>query len=174
VATFFQNLEEYLPDWHERYFSGKLNICEIQEKFLEVSSAYDRLDSWFDVQIKAIPAFGIDVYATSFPFETGYEIYPSSAQASLLLIRLENLAMCAQHAMYEFLGIENFILQNTNEGREKDYAELYHAFKGLPLPAEHVKKLYNTKFAQHFYSATELDIFTTKWTKDVKAHHHST
>ena len=165
VATFFQNLSEYAPDWHERYAAGMLSTQEVQALFLQAAPAYDVLDLWFDSQMKAIPAFGIDVYASPFSRELGYKIYPGDAQASLLLIRLENLKECAKSAMQEFLGLENFTLQNTNLADEKDYAVLYQAFKELPLPLEYVESIYKTQFARHFYSEAELTAFTNRWTQ---------
>lgn len=172
IAAFFHNLREYIPDWRERYTVGALNAHEVQEVFLEVASAYDRLALWFDIQIKAIPAFGIDVYATPFPRELGYKIYPGSAQANLLLIRLENLTECAAKAMQEFLGIENFTLYNTNVADVKVYADLYHAFTKLPFPSGYVEKIYKTQLARHFYNEVELDMFKRKWTKNVKTNHN--
>jgi hypothetical protein len=173
IAVFFHNLTEYITDWHERYTIGALDVHEVQEVFLEVASAYDRLDSWFDIQMKAIPAFGIDVYATPFPREIGYKIYPGSAQARLLLIRLEDLTECAERAMQEFLGIENFTLYNTNVADVKNYADLYRAFKDLPLPSGYVEKIYKTRLARHFYNEAELDMFKRKWTKSARTNHSS-
>jgi hypothetical protein len=114
--------------------------------------------------MKAVPAFGIDVYENSFPREIGYRIYPGPLQASLLLIRLENLNGCAERAMHEFLGLENFALHNTNVGTEKDYADLYRAFRGQPLPVEYVQRIYNTQFARHFYTDAELLVLAKRWT----------
>jgi len=166
IATFFHNLVEYIPDWHERYDDGTLSTQEVQALFLRVASAYDVLDDWFDVQMKSIPAFGIDVYATPFPSDVGYKIYLGAAQANLLLIRLENLKECAKSAIQEFLGLEDFTLLNTNLADEKDYAVLYRAFKEMPLPMEYVERIYNTQFARHFYSDVELDAFAKRWTKN--------
>lgn len=164
VAAFFQNLQEYIPDWSERYAEGKLNAHEVQAVFMKVSPSFDDLDQFFDSQMKAIPAFGIDVYATPFPHDSGYTIFPGAAQASLLLIRLENMNQCIKNAIYEFLGFKDFTLHNTNVAVEKDYAPLYRAFKEIPLPTEYVNRIYKTQFARHFYSDAELEAFTRRWT----------
>ena len=168
IAAFFHNLTEYIPDWHERYSIDALDAHEVQEVFLEVAPAYDRAALWFDIQMSAIPAFGIDVYATPFPHDIGYKIYPGSARASLLLIRLENLTECATKAMQEFLGLENFTLYNTNVADVKNYADLYRKFKDLPLPSGYVEKIYQTQLTRHFYSEVELDMFKRKWTKNAR------
>jgi len=168
ISAFFESLPEYIPDWRERYAKGTLTAYEIKALFLGFGSAYDRLDYWFDSQMKAVPAFGIDVYATPFPYDIGYKIYPGAAQASLLLIRLENLKECAGSAMQEFLGLKKFSLHNTNTADEKEYTALYRAFKELPLPLEYVDGMYKTQFTRHFYSDIELDMFTKRWTKSAE------
>ncbi len=165
VASFFHNLSEYIPDWRERYADDNLNPRELQTLFLSLDWYFNALDRWFDIQMKPIPAIAIDVYETSFPHEIGYKIYPGAFQASLLLIRLENLNKCVARAMHEFLGLENFTLHNTNTADEKDYADLYHAFKEIPLPVAYVEKIYSTQYARHFYSDKELKLFTQRWTK---------
>jgi len=164
IAIFFHILSEYIPNWGERYTNGKLSLGDVQALFLSMASAYNDLDNWFSRQMKAVPAFGIDVYENSFPREIGYRIYPGPLQASLLLIRLENLNGCAERAMHEFLGLENFALHNTNVGTEKDYADLYRAFRGQPLPVEYVQRIYNTQFARHFYTDAELLVLAKRWT----------
>jgi hypothetical protein len=65
--------------------------------------------------------------------------------------------------MQEFFGIHNFHLRNTNVADEKDYAELYRAFKNHPLPMEYLRSTYATRFARYFYSAEELESFLQKW-----------
>jgi glycosyltransferase involved in cell wall biosynthesis len=164
IATLFQVLSGFVPDWRERYANGKLDVRELQECLINTSIINDSPNQWFDMQIKQIPAFGIDVYAEPFPKELGYKIYPGTSCARLLLIRMENLNECAERAMHEFLGLKNFTIHNTNIGEDKDYAELYRTFKRTPLPLEYVRKIYNTKLARHFYNELELEAFTKRWT----------
>ena len=164
IAAFFQNISDFIPDWHERYLQGQPIIDELQRLLMTVPSLSEQPNDWFDRQVKQIPAFSIDVFDEPFPHEKGYKIYSGKKQASLLVMRLENLNDCAHEAIKEFLGLENFILKNTNMGEEKDYAELYRTFKQTPLPLEYVRKIYDTKFACHFYNEFELKTFIKRWT----------
>lgn len=165
ISSFFHNLQEFIPNWQMRYADDTLSVDEVRALFLRNSLQFDKMDYWFEGQMKGIPAFGIDVYATPFPHDIGYKIYRGTSQASLLLIRLENLEDCAESAMQEFLGLENFVIQKTNTADEKDFATLYRAFKKLTLPVEYVERVYQTELARHFYSEMELAAFTKKWTK---------
>lgn len=164
IARFFHNLAEFIPDWHERYKAGKLNADELQKFFLSISRSQYDPSEWFQIQMKSVPAFGIDVFAEPFSKERGYKIYPGTSRARLLLIRMENLNDCSKDAMNEFLGIKNFTIHNTNVAEEKDYAALYRAFKNQPLPVEYVQKIYSTKVARHFYMDMELLSFAKRWT----------
>jgi methyltransferase family protein/putative capsular polysaccharide synthesis protein len=164
VATLFQGLSEFVPDWRQRYADGTLSVRELQNLLIGTSIINEIPDQWFDTQVKQIPSFGIDVYAEPFPKEIGYKIYLGASRARLLLIRLENLNECAERAMHEFLGLENFTLHNRNIGEEKEYADLYRAFKNQPLPVEYVQRIYNTRVARHFYAEAELLVFAKHWT----------
>ena len=163
VGSFFQNLSEYIPDWKERYNSGNLSLDELQECFLNNQSIHIAADWWFDKQLK--PLFGIDVFESVFPTNVGYKIYRASPRASLLLIRLEDLNACVGHAMFEFLRLDDFKLYNSNISDEKDYAELYQAFKEKPLPDEYLERMYSTRSARHFYSPDEREQFAKRWRK---------
>jgi hypothetical protein len=155
-------LHEYIPDWQKRYARNLSNLDELQDYFLKLDFLHKAQDRWHDGQLKAL--FGIDVFATTFPKDIGYKIYLDSPRTPLLLIRLENLNECARQAMRDFLGLEDFQIVNANVGEEKDYAELYKAFKEKPLPIDYVQSLYDTKFMRHFYKDAEIEKFMQKWT----------
>jgi hypothetical protein len=105
------------------------------------------------------------LFATEFPTETGYKIYQEK-RADVLLMRLESLNECFTDAIQGFLGYDNLQLVNTNVGNQKDYADLYRAFKDIiQLPESYLDKLYSSKFAQHFYNSTELAQFKEKWSR---------
>lgn len=166
IAGFFQNLSinPLIPNWRERFANGRLSLQDLQRIFLSLGDDYSQLPAnWFDTQVK--PVLSIDVFETPFPYQAGYKILPTKGNIRLLIIRAEDLSRCASQAMFEYLGLKNFIILNSNIGREKDYADVYNEFKQLPLPLEYVNKIYDTKYAQHFYSAAELDALKIKWTK---------
>ena len=162
VGTFFHNLDEFIPDWRTRHAEGRLSLEDLQNKFLEIKSIHSSPDWWFDAQLN--PVFGIDVFASPFPAASGYKIYWNKPHTPLLVIRLEDLDRCAGEAMSEFLNLDNFEVIRANVGEEKEYANLYKAFKELPLPAEYVEKMLSTRYARHFYTDEELQRFSNRWT----------
>jgi hypothetical protein len=165
IASFFQALSvnQFIPDWKARYQKGDLKVEELLEKFLSLGDDYHNYPAtWFDSQLK--PVFGIDVYSKPFPFENGYESY-AAERFDLLVIRMQDLNRCAVSAINRFLQIEDFSILNSNTSDEKDYRELYKAFQELPLPEDYIENLYNSHYARHFYSPTELYLFKKKWLK---------
>ncbi len=164
IAAFFQSLSvnQFVPDWKERYRRGQLDIKELQDKFLGLGDEYHQHPaSWFDLQLK--PVFDIDVFTDEFPFQAGYKIYESTGHTRLLVIRMENINDCIGRAMQEYLGLNEFKIFNSNLSIEKDYADVYKKFKSLSLPKQYLDTVYDTKFARYFYSDNEINNLKTYW-----------
>lgn len=162
VSALFQLLDQHVPDWRKRAIDGTLTLNELAELFFSKGEfGFAGLDRWYDDQIKAI--WDLDVYATPFPTQTGYQIYHTS-NIRLIIIRLEDLNTVAKQAFDDFLGLKDFEVFNTNVGEEKVYANLYKEFKSRPLPLEYIKRAYQSRYANHFYTQTEIESFTKKWT----------
>ncbi len=122
---------------------------------------HNRPLEYFDTEFK--PLFDIDVLASPFPMDRGFQIYPGRG-VDILLIRLENLSSCASVAFKEFLDLNDFELSDTNLAKDKEYAQLYSQFKqAIPIPTSYLDKLYESRFSQHLYSAAEIAQFRQKW-----------
>ncbi len=167
VSTFFYVLGEFIHDWEQRYKEGEIDADELHRVFLAKDSYIWTALNWFDEQVT--PVFGLDVFGTPFSTDLGYKIY-SSPKADFLVMRLEDLNDCVNHALHEFLGIDNFRLLKINTGEDKETGELYRLFMTKPLPEEYVDRMYDTKLARHFYTSAELDAFKRRWTCLVEAH----
>jgi hypothetical protein len=161
VSALFQMLKENIPDWKEGYEASKLTVNELQEMLLSYKFRPEGLDTWFDRQVRDF--LGIDVYLQPFDHSKGYQIYDNRRGFRLLVIRLEDLDRVHRQAMRDFLGIPDFELINTNVGDQKEYRELYREFKSVALPASYLDRAYNTRFAQRFYSAEEIQAFREHW-----------
>jgi len=164
MSAFFENIDEFVPDYRGRISAGNLKTEELIETFL---THYDHAIPliWFDRQLK--PVFGIDVFTDPFPKEQGYAIYHGQG-SSLLLIKLEKLKECAAPAVKEYLGIENFILIDTNVGESKEYRDLYRDFtNSIRLPPSYLDQMYESRVVRHFYSDDEIRRFRTRWSRQL-------
>jgi hypothetical protein len=171
VSALFQTLHEYIPGWKERFQSGQLTLDDLEYNLLNKHEfGTGGFESWYDSQIK--PMWGIDIFASPFAREDGYQIY-HQGRTNLIVIRLEDLNRVAERAFEDFLGIKGLNIINTNLGERKRYAELYEQFKQRPLPANYVDAIYASRFARHFYTDSEIEQFRQKWTKSAKAEENS-
>jgi hypothetical protein len=172
ISTFFENLEvKQLSAAHQYeiksdYYDIKPIIVGIDNIQRLIDLFFDKLNhdsplEFFDRELKSV--FGIDVYATKFKKQNGYQIY-TNGSVDVLLIRLENLNGCAGVALKKFLKIDNFSLVKENIGSRKVYASLYEKFKSvIVLPDSYLNKFYNSKFMLHFYSEKEIKNFKAMW-----------
>lgn len=107
--------------------------------------------------------FDIDVYRSVFPKDKGFSI-SRYYNKSLLIIRLEDLNDCFSEATEKFLGKSFSIRKNKNTGKNKAYASVYKKFKNtIVLPDWYLDKHYNSKYANHFYTDSEILNFRNKW-----------
>ena len=177
ISDFFQNirLEPKGTDGNMRVVGVGSEVYDVYgfsvninnnnpEKLIDIfleKYPHDEPLKWFDLEFKDI--FNFDIFAKDFPKSEGYKIYKYKS-AEILLMRLENLEECAQDAFKAFLNIENFSLLNRNIGSQKDYANIYQAFKdSIVFPESTLEKIYSSKYARHFYSEEEIKIFKNKW-----------
>jgi len=167
VATFFENIQEVIPDWQTPgYLNDPSAIQNVQQAFLDIKTIHSEPYRWFDEQMK--PLFDVDVFASPFPHNAGYQIYNPQSRMSVMVIRLEDLNRIGSFAMKEFLRLDNFTLFNANIAEGKSYAELYRRFKQYPLPNKYLDEIYNTKYAHTFYTKNELEKFRDRWSKSGK------
>jgi len=160
ISTFFQLINEYIPDWKKQWKSGELKLEDLQKMFFKKSGDNDP-GQWFDNQIK--PIWGIDIFKTPFDKTNGYHIYTFTPRVNLMIIRMEDLNRVAENAFREFMGLESFSIISTNVGEEKPYRKLYEQFKKLPLPASYLDKEYSSRYARYFYTENEIAAFRKHW-----------
>ncbi|MGI9333603.1 MAG: putative capsular polysaccharide synthesis family protein [Gammaproteobacteria bacterium] len=171
ASAFFQNLGSFFDYWIEQEIAAKGVERVAQELVTLFVDAYVKgtvptaVDgdpiSWFEQELQ--PVFGVDVYCAPFPRHEGFEIY-ESANARVLVLRLEDLEACAERAFQRFLGLENYRPARSNVGERKPYAAVYKRFLELiRLPEEYLEYLYNSRYCTHFYTQSELAGFRARW-----------
>jgi len=173
LSDFFEHIEVVpSPSKHERIFRSIQYDYEVviegdkPDKLIEIF--FEKYDHdgplrYFDGEFKEV--LGIDLFASDFPQEKGYKIYPDK-DFDVLLIRLENLNECITEAFAAFLDIDNLTLVNKNVGSQKEYADVYRQFKrSISLPESYLDRIYESKFSRHFYSDAEIAQFRAQWSR---------
>lgn len=162
------NISDYFQNYN--YFIPKAKPDQDQNKYIEMLIEHFLKEyphnlplMWFDVELKKV--FNIDVFSTSFPKSKGYKIYKQGL-AEILIIKLEYLNQCAKQAFKEFLGVDDWRAVNANEAKNKNYKTVYKDFiEKVCIPKQYIDKMYQSQYAQHFYSKDEIDFFYGKWLK---------
>jgi hypothetical protein len=159
-AAFFQNINDYFPDFYQRHSSGLLETDTVINKFITEYPHHVPL-TWLDEEIKFV--FDIDIFAVEFPKAKGYTIIHQE-NIDLLVIKLEYLNKCHQQAFSEFLNIDNFILKKDNVGSQKVYANAYKEFlQNIILSEDYLDQMYMSKYTKHFYTDEEIKTFRDKY-----------
>jgi hypothetical protein len=157
VSMFFQLLPWYTGS---RYASGRLSTDELIRIFRERYSCHRPL-IWFDEEMRH--QTGVDVYRHGFPMDRGSMAF-REGQIDVLVLKTETDDSVKEQAISEYLGIEGIRLVESNVGAQKAYAQQYREFKErIRFPDAFFQTMYQSKYARHFYSDTEIGQFTRQW-----------
>ncbi|WP_158675337.1 putative capsular polysaccharide synthesis family protein [Thiohalobacter thiocyanaticus] len=157
ISAFFQNLDLYAPS----IAPDDLSKTELLKNIFFSEFDHERPLTWFDYEIKG--TLGIDVYTDPFPMNQGYAEYHTD-KFDLLILRMEDLNATGIHALRRFLGTSRIQLVKTNIGADKNYAEVYAQLRRrIDLPEDYLDKMYQSKYARHFYTQLEISDFRSRW-----------
>ena len=168
VSAFFQAFPIYFSSVaaeHDGKSISSVKVEELINLFLDqFGEDRHRLPlEWF--QIHMLPAFGLDIYSSTFDRNKGYQIY-SNEHCELLILRTEDLRNTLRPALRDFLDVDIPALASANVSADKDYAETYRAFiEQMVLPSDYLDTLYDSAYARYFYSKAEITGFRKRWEK---------
>jgi len=155
ISAFFFNCVTEKENWEN------LSVQELRDSFIS-KYPHEVPLAWFDREPKA--TLGIDVYSRSFPHGRGYSEF-QNGPFELLVLRTELSDDRKAEVVEQFLGISDFEIWRCNAGQSKDYAGLYNLFKQeVSLPDSYLDRMLQSRYAQHFYSAEEIDQTYSAWT----------
>ena len=163
ISDVFQNPE--LMETNTKKSSGSLNTAKLfnsMEKKFSDASFYDYIFSWFDKELKAM--FGIDVFSHPFDCDSGWTIYKAD-NVDALIIRLEDLSRIGEDVISEFLGTPQKIsLVSANVRSESQEAEAYrYVQNNFKIDRAISEKIYDSRFARHFYSGDQIESMINRW-----------
>ncbi len=131
---------------------------------IENTDIMDNRLSWFDREFKI--ALNVDVYSMNFDKNQGFSIIKGAGLPDILILKLEKMNYCIAQAMNEFLVIDGFQLIKGNTAATKYYAETYKLLLNrISFSTEFLNKVYNSKYANHFYNEDEIEHFKIKWSR---------
>jgi hypothetical protein len=157
VSMFFQLLGRYIG---ANVDPSECDTDELIDIFID-KYMHSRPLTWLDAEVKT--HFGIDIFQHPFPIEKGYTTI-SRENVSLLVLRCDLDDRMKAQAIADFIGLDEFEIVRSNVGSEKGYASPYEKFKQrITIPPYLLESMYESKFARHFYSREERDLFRKRW-----------
>lgn len=117
---------------------------------------------WFHTELE--PLTGIDVFRYPFDKDKGYGLI-MEGKYEILVLTLEKLKENSQ-VIGDFCEIDNFVMENANEGKRKRYKYLYaNLMKKVKIPQDVLDKYYyGNKSMDYFYSDDEKKEFLERYT----------
>jgi hypothetical protein len=157
VSMFFQVMSQYLdPDVEPSACDTDQLIDVFIDKYM-----HSRPLTWLDAEVKT--HFGIDIFQHPFPIQQGYTTI-TQANVSLLVLRCDLDDRTKAQAIADFIGLDEFEIVRSNVRNEKPEAQKYDEFKRrIRMPSALLDRMYESKFATHFYSVKERDHFRKRW-----------
>ena len=165
LSSFFHNLDIFIPDCIQSYRTGRIGVPEITSQYLQKFHEHTYPLSWFDDEMKYM--FGIDVFSDENLYSRDDRVFVYRRDLlEILVLRTEDINDVAQEALQQFLEVEDFELKHANVAEDKDYSRVYRDFrKHVKLPEEYLTRMYESKYAKHFYSPQEIERFHAYWSR---------
>ena len=172
ISAFFYFYCQFVPDLLEN-----ANLREIEKIFLTDSRPQPKRSglqprrllhsdrrfalNWFDEHFK--PLTRIDVYKQPFPIDRKWQIYRRGF-TRILVYRVDLKRSEQTKLISRFLGIKLNEIRSENGAENMDYVELYSRFReSVKLPEQYIRRMHNSRLAQHFWSQEELKVAADKW-----------
>jgi len=114
--------------------------------------------NWFDEEF--LPFTGVDVFASPFPHERGWQII----DGRILILKAETSPETKEEGLSEFLR-RPVKLPVVNVGLEKKYSDDYVRLQANRIPNDYLTSMYNSKYVKHFYTKAEIEAFRDRWSK---------
>ena len=82
----------------------------------------------------------------------------------MLVLKSELDDGAKSRAIAEFLGLDDFAIVRSNITSNRSHAQVYEEFKRrIRMPEWLLDEMYESKYAQHFYSAEERAAYRRRW-----------
>ncbi|HBJ82273.1 MAG TPA: hypothetical protein DDZ88_00025 [Verrucomicrobiales bacterium] len=150
----------------------KLTVQQVKHEILNVHPVLTKLaffeggfDGWFNREI--LDVLGVDVFNRAFDHEKGHVLFRQGG-VNVLVIRQENFDSLptALGELYD-LPARMFPVENANRAQDKVFGRIYKEMVSkLKFEGGLLDELYESRYARHFYTPTELSAFRLRWQQE--------
>ncbi len=159
ISAYFQNLHWI---WGMSNAYQEKSIPELAEGFWSQAN-HDFPLEWLDREIQDV--VGLDVYAQPFPHDSAIQKL-TDGNHNLLIIHTNASDQVKNQALQQFLEIEHFEVKRLHVSEKKEYGAVYKKFLSeVKIPEWYIDKMFNSRFARHFFSEEERQKRMEYWRK---------
>jgi hypothetical protein len=153
LSAFFQNLALDVD------FRDEAKALPLFRRFMETYT-HNQPVSWFNREFR--DQLGIDVFERPFDPATGH-VHIRGKNTVIFRVDCDDAVKGA--VLSDLLGCR-IEIGRENDGDTKEYRERYEAVKSLAVfPKEFTDRIYDSRFARHFWTDAERDRFRARWTR---------
>ena len=152
-----------VTDWKafEELFLKESRKESATPSFPILSSEHEFTLNWFDEHFK--PLTGIDVYKQPFPIDRKWQIYRRGF-TRILVYRVDLNRSEQTNLVSRFLGIKLVEFRSDNATKNLGWSKPYSRFReSVKLPEQYIRRMHDSRFAQHFWNQEELKVAVDKW-----------
>ena len=145
---------------------GDSELISFEPRYKKSRVKFGDQGEWFRETIEE--HFNIDVFSYPFDKDKGYTIIRQD-NIQMLVLQMEKMNQL-ESIIGDFVGVEDFKLENTNEARSMPYYAAYQEFREkVELPRDYIERCYGKdSFIHHFYSEADQAKFLAKWEKHIE------
>lgn len=174
ISAFFQNItaDHYDYSFKSIEEAAGASVEELIRRFKSWEDGINEATGWFDKHF--VTKTGVDVYASDFDAEQGWSLIESE-KFRVLVVKFEDIRKNHVAALNALLarrfGSEEAVseLKSNNLSENKWYSDMMQEFKKtIIFSKEELDAAYESKYMRHFYSAEQIQVLRSKWSKSIK------
>ena len=171
ISVFFQNITSdiYGFSYKSQDEVKKASIEDLVRRFKEWDDGIKEATGWFDKHFS--PKTGIDIYASKFDTEQGWQLLESE-KFRVLIVKFEDIKKNHVEALNALLEkrfeskkkIDRLVSQDSSFSEVKWYSAVLKEFKEtIKFSNEELDEAYCSKYMLHFYSTEQIAKLRAKW-----------
>lgn len=161
MSEFLNKLYLYVPPEKQPFYT----INQYQDLFRQeylLGEKGKRFTNWYSDIFR--PAIGIDVYASRFNTRKQYKIIESKRNLLILSSHLDNYSKSNILGFYVNNSLIN--VEKVNQLQDKKRGDFKKNLKlRLKFSVKDLKPIYETPYAQHFFSKQQRNAFVQRWSR---------
>lgn len=144
-------------------FQNRSNCTDMSLEEIEQISKGTLAHSFSHFETEYKHALGVDCFATPFDKKKGYTIIEQD-NVAVLIYSLETLNENFASAIHEFLGVADVSISRVNRTANSPVGDRYQdVTENAHFSRELLDLAYNSEYAKHFYSPSQIANFKAKW-----------